>query len=55
MVMMPGQNRNEIKPGNVSIKEKLLNLIKTQFKLNLNGDHGIKHWSRVAKIGDYLS
>lgn len=37
------------------MQDDLLDLIKSQFKLNLNGDHGIRHWERVAKIGAFLA
>lgn len=37
------------------IDPALLNLIKAQFQLDLNSDHGLSHWSRVAEIGRYLS
>jgi uncharacterized protein len=37
------------------INETLLSLIKNQFKLDLVSDHGVRHWNRVAEIGDYLS
>ncbi len=32
-----------------------LNIIKSQFKLNINSEHGITHWRRVAFLGDYLA
>lgn len=34
---------------------KLLELVKSQFKLDLAGHHGISHWDRVAEIGQFLS
>ena len=37
------------------MQDSLINLITSQFKLNLNGDHGIRHWNRVAEIGVYLA
>lgn len=33
----------------------LFNLIKNQFGLNLNSEHGIKHWEKVRTIGNYLA
>lgn len=38
-----------------TVNNELLNVIKKQFKLDLNGDHGIEHWERVAKIGEFLA
>lgn len=35
--------------------ENLLEIVKSQFKLDINGDHGISHWERVEKIGLYLA
>ena len=35
--------------------ENLIKIIKDQFKLGLNGDHGLKHWQHVEKIGNYLA
>lgn len=37
------------------INSTLLDLIVRQFRLDINGDHGISHWRRVYKIGDYLA
>lgn len=33
----------------------LIEDILSQFKLDPNGDHGIKHWKRVERIGLYLA
>lgn len=33
----------------------LIETIKGQFKLDLNGDHGIAHWERVKQTGNYLA
>lgn len=30
-------------------------IVSSQFKLNLHGDHGITHWKHVQKIGEYLA
>ena len=35
--------------------QQLLDIVREQFRLNINGIHGIKHWKRVEKIGLYLS
>lgn len=35
--------------------EKLLEEVKSHFKLDINGDHGVMHWRRVKKIGLHLS
>ncbi|MBU3979267.1 hypothetical protein KJ980_06065 [Patescibacteria group bacterium] len=37
------------------MNKNLLYIIKSQFRLDLNGDHGIGHWKRVEKIAIYLS
>jgi uncharacterized protein len=37
------------------VNKDFFNLIKSQFKLDLKGDHGIRHWDRVAKIGAFLA
>ncbi|MEW6617368.1 MAG: hypothetical protein AB1333_03030 [Patescibacteria group bacterium] len=34
---------------------KLFSFLSTRYKLKLNSLHGKKHWSRVGKIGTYLS
>jgi len=34
---------------------EFLNLIISQFKLDIDTDHGIKHWRRVLEIGNYLT
>ena len=36
-------------------EETLKELACAQFKLDINGIHGIKHWKRVQLIGRYLS
>ena len=33
----------------------ILNLIISQFKLDIKSEHGISHWGRVEKIGTYLA
>lgn len=33
----------------------LIELIVKQFKLNIEGTHGIKHWRRVYETGNYLA
>lgn len=45
------------KPANDFEKEniELLNLVFSQFKLDIDGDHGISHWRNVLKIGNYLA
>jgi len=36
-------------------KSDFLNILKSQFKLNIKAEHGISHWRRVALIGNYLA
>lgn len=36
------------------MQKKLLDLIISQFKLDINSEHGLSHWRRVEKIGNYL-
>lgn len=40
---------------NSFVNNDLLDIIKSQFKLDIHGDHGISHWERVEKIGLYLA
>lgn len=47
---MQGENNKTL-----MIQEKLLNLIKSQFRLDVTCDHGIKHWDKVNQIGIYLA
>src|SRR5687768_16073458 len=35
--------------------KKVEELVYAQFKLDINGIHGIKHWKRVQLIGRYLA
>lgn len=37
------------------MNEYIFNLVKRQFKLDLNSDHGTKHWKRVQTISNYLA
>ena len=48
---------NRIKPVNAFEESnlELLDLIINQFQLDVEGDHGIKHWRRVFEIGNYLT
>jgi uncharacterized protein len=47
----------ELKPANDFEKDnvELLDLIISQFKLDIDGDHGISHWRKVLDIGNYLA
>lgn len=40
---------------NLSMNRTVLKLVSSQFKLDINGDHGKPHWERVEKIGLYLA
>lgn len=35
--------------------ENLIRIVRDQFKLDIHGDHGIRHWERVKVIGNYLA
>src|SRR3989344_2626923 len=37
------------------LQKELLDLITRQFKLDIDSDHGLPHWKRVEKIGQYLT
>ena len=37
------------------MRKELLNLIINQFRLDINSEHGLSHWQRVERIGDYLA
>lgn len=37
------------------MRKDFLNLIVSQFRLDINSEHGLSHWQRVERIGNYLS
>ena len=37
------------------MNNNLLEIVKSQFKPDINGDHGVSHWKRVEKTGLYLA
>lgn len=37
------------------ISQKLIDIIKNQYRLDWNGKHGIRHWARVFEIGCRLA
>lgn len=39
----------------MNIKDNLLNLVTREYKLDLNGVHGLSHWKRVEKFGLFLA